>query len=72
MDKLARYEHFPDTLFAGPSTPNLPPRPAPPALPEVGEAGDIEARRVKRRRGRRETILTGALEPEPQKKILLG
>ena len=60
---------------AKPKPVTAPPVPEPIPVPEVepsGEAGD-EARKKRYRRGRRETFLTGALEPQTTgKKRLLG
>ena len=73
MDILARYAHYPDSMFTGPSTPNLPKPPGPPALPEVDDsAAEGEARKMRKRRGRRQSVLTGSLEPETGKQTTLG
>ena len=63
-------------LFSKPDVvkPALPAaEPAIPLPPEViEEAGDEERRRARRRSGRRKTVITGELEPETDKKALLG
>ena len=72
------------SLFHRPRQPELPP-PAPPlAIPEPPEpipppaladitgAGEAERKRLRRKRGRRETFLTGELVPETEKKRFLG
>jgi hypothetical protein len=56
-------------LFGKPKVVSAPPVPPPAPIPEI----DMEApRRTKRTRGRRETIITGELEPVTTKKTLLG
>jgi hypothetical protein len=62
------------SLFSSPKSVKAPPVPEPELEPEVDEeVGDIEKRRARRRRGRRQAILTGELVPESTgKKTLLG
>lgn len=57
-----------------PKTVKAPAVPEPEPIPEVSEeVTDIEKRRAVRRRGRRQTVLTGELIPEATgKKRLLG
>lgn len=61
-------------LFPKPKTVTPPPvKPEPEMITEtVEDAGEAEKRAARRRRGRRETVLTGSLEPETTKKTLLG
>lgn len=61
------------SLFTGPSTPNLPKPPEPGPIPVVGkEPAEEEARKVRKRRGFKKTLITGALTPETGKKSVLG
>ena len=53
-----------------PKTVKAPIIPPPVAIPEVGEEAGEQAR--KKRRGRKETFLTGELVPETTKKKVLG
>ncbi len=71
-------------LFSRPKISAPPPQPAveippppeplsPPATTDVTGAGDAERRRLRRKRGRKETFITGDLTPEPTgKKAFLG
>jgi len=57
--------------FKGGGSP--PPPPPPPATPEAPEeVGDTERKRAARRKGRKQTFLTGDLIPETEQKTLLG
>lgn len=59
-------------LFGG-SPVKAPEVPPPPPIPEADEGVSDEARRRMRRKGRKETIITGELVPEDVgKKTLLG
>ncbi len=44
----------------------------PPALADVTGAGEAERKRLRRKRGRKETFITGELVPETGKKATLG
>lgn len=57
-----------------PKTVKAPPVPEPEPIPEIDEeVSDVEKKRALRRRGRRQTIITGELEPVTTgKKRLLG
>lgn len=60
-------------LFSKPKKVRMPPVPEPEPMPEsLGETGE-EARKMRKRKGRGKTIITGELEPEfVGKKRLLG
>ena len=58
------------SLFSKPKAPSMPKVPPPPAIPEEPSPEDM-AKRLRRRKGFRETILTGDLTP-PKKKATLG
>jgi len=60
-------------LFSSPKSVKAPPVAKTEPLPEVMEGAEDEAKkRARRRKGRRETFITGELAPEPTKKTLLG
>lgn len=61
-------------LFSSPKSVKAPPVPKTEPLPEVIEGAEDEARKkARRRKGRKETFITGELVPEPMgKKALLG
>lgn len=60
-------------LFPKPRTVTPPAvKKTPEMITETAEAGEEEKVRAKRRRGRRKTIITGALEPETFKKKKFG
>ena len=58
-----------DRKIAMPPIPPLPPVPKP---EDTDEAAERAAMLAKQRAGFRKTIITGALEPEPRGKTLLG
>lgn len=62
------------SLFSKPKSPSAPKVPAPAAIPQTApETQESAAMRLRKRKGFRETILTGALTPEDTgKKKLLG
>jgi len=69
--KLA--EHPKEWMFEPEPKPIPPPDPLP--IPEtefMTEAGETEVRRTRRRKGRRQTIVTGELVPTTSKRTLLG
>ena len=61
------------SLFKKPEMPKTAmPTPEVPPIPEVEEAGDV-AKFMKKRKGRQQTIMAGALEPmDIGKRTLLG
>lgn len=60
-------------LFAKPKVVKPPPVPPPAAIPEAAvEAGETAVKRARRRKGYARTVITGALQPEPKKKTILG
>ena len=57
------------------SLPSPPPPPTPlppPATVDVTGAGEEERKALRRKKGRRQTFITGELVPEVEKKRLLG
>lgn len=62
-------------LFSKPKKVRAPALPSPPPMPEpelYEEAGEFAKKKTRKRRGKRRTIVTGALEPETTKRTLLG
>lgn len=57
-------------LFSKPKIPKPPPLPDPLPIPEIDEEGVRKS--VRTSKGRRYTRVTGELEPEIKKKVLLG
>ena len=61
-------------FFKGPGPVKPPPPPDPQPIPQADQskAGEEQAKRLRLRRGRSKTIVTGGLTPIPTRKTVLG